>query len=143
MLTLSQMDSWINNKLQKSKHTIPGITTRLYSENYLSGYFRECILYSKRFIKCQNFKLKEYEYISRIYGVIFRIKTIRTLHGFGILDCETRMHNQDTPVAICCTDGTICTVVIFSESCYKYNVLHWYASIYLFSRSYEGVLISP
>jgi len=70
MFTLSQMDSSINNKLQKSKDKNPGITTRFYSENYVSDYFRECVFYWKCFVKCQNFKIKRYEYISDICGVI-------------------------------------------------------------------------
>jgi hypothetical protein len=61
ILTLSQMDSSINNTLQKSKYTIPGITTSLYSENHVPGYFREFVLYAKLFVKCQKFKLKDYE----------------------------------------------------------------------------------
>jgi hypothetical protein len=143
ILTLNQMDSSINNKLQKSKYTVTGSTIPFDSESYVSRYFRECVLYSKWFIKCQNFKLQDYEYISDICAVIFRIQNIRTQNGFGILDYETQKDNQDTSVAICTTDSTICTVFIFSESSYKHKVLSWSASIYLFSKSQEGLHISP
>lgn len=131
MLTLSQMDSSINNTLRKvNKRTISGITTPLYSENYVSGCFRKCVLYSKWFIKCQNFNLKNYEYKSGTCGVIFRIKNIRSLYGFGVLDCE----NTNTQSRHFSSDlhygwhKIYC--FIFSESNYKYNVIYWYTSIY-------------